>query len=656
MKVTRWLGGLGLIVAIGSAQASERDVTPIPVGTQELTYTRGSAFVVSEGISTLVQMSVEAEKPNTLFVTLGFLNVGDSSVTVQEGAVSASIRAESGSPRVEVLTIAELERREKNRRAWEAIGAGIAGALESYNAGSAGYGRETSYESGRFRGRTRDGDYFSGRYRGQTTTRTYDPSVARQAREDAAERNREMMDALREEQALREEALDSLLRTHTLRPGDFYAGGIKIEIPRKNRSTGFLLSIRVRVDDEVHPFLVQIDRPVSGSILANTRAVAATEYEALQERIRVALTQDRRPIHPAAIEPALAKPDLTDAPIAEDAFEPEENVHSASREVPVPVAPVQDVTAAAVAASTPDPVTMAVRLPPPVITEPAPEAPAAPDSHRTPRSAATPAPEPLPEGIDLTPRAGANSVRHANEVAAPAEPVSFRLIPSGQLLRTSLYARLAEGPLDGTTFIDQARYSHVLFRKARGTSIRHEVQAAIGAGPNGEGPKFTLLGRDKFRFTTDTKGKHLTTISDGDQRLLSRLIGSSLEFATEPVQLGQIAGTSLNPIIGIRGDVANQLAPHVPRTIEWRFDGVFQPNGTHRNAYLLTSQSISETTPPAPSQAKKVTTSVDGNLVIDASTFAVISQDLSVEVTLHFDSPPTQRFFFYSEMRGTPVR
>lgn len=142
---------IATVVALGATQhlkAAPRELTPVPVGDQELFYSNGQPFIFSEGRSTVLQISVEGEDSRRVWLTMSFTNLGDSPALVVENPVRARAITSAGEVGVRVIPGSELEQRERRRQMWENIGAGVASGLNAYNAGQQGHGSATTTHRG----------------------------------------------------------------------------------------------------------------------------------------------------------------------------------------------------------------------------------------------------------------------------------------------------------------------------------------------------------------------------------------------------------------------------------------------------------------------------------------------------------------------------
>lgn len=361
-----------LFAGASCASAAQRDLTPIPVGNQELVYSQGRPFIFSEARFTALQVSVQSEDSKRVWLALSFTNLGSESRVVYDNPLKAGVFAASGEKTVKVLDRAELEKREKRRQMWENIGAGVAAGLNSYNAGQQGYGTSTTTYQGNVSGYGSKSGHVSGSYRGTATTSYYDPVAAQAAQAQAAASNQQLIDSVRSDQQSRSAALSaSVLKTHTVRPGETYSGRLQIELPRKSRKEGVLLALDVSFGDETHPFLFVVDGDVPPELVRRSREFASSKLALLQPQIStpqtVAATVTTTASTPAT-SPASAR-----SPVAVSAS----HGLGASRPVPNPTPP----TAAAPAA----PVSVAPAANPP----PQPPAPAKPASRFQVASAGT---------------------------------------------------------------------------------------------------------------------------------------------------------------------------------------------------------------------------------------------------------------------------
>lgn len=363
-----------LLLGALPASAAPRDLTPLPVGDQEVVYSQGRPFIFSEGRYTALQVSVESEDSKRIWLALSFTNLGSDSTVVFDNPLQAGVFAASGEKKVKVFARAELEKREKRRQMWENLGAGLAAGLNSYNAGQQGYGTATTRHQGTVSGYGSKSGYVSGSYMGTSTTRYYDPVAAQAAQAQAAASNRQLIESVRSDQQARSAALSaSVLKTHTVRPGETYSGRLQIELPRKSRREGILLGLDVNFGNETHPFLFVVDGDVPPELVRRSREFASRKLALLQP-----LAASPPPAAVAAQTPAAQPPQPAPKPAAAPVPTPAPITVStapsrlASRPVPNPRPPAAVSTASSAA---------------PVMTTPAPAAtrPTPAPSSSTPR-------------------------------------------------------------------------------------------------------------------------------------------------------------------------------------------------------------------------------------------------------------------------------
>ena len=217
----------------------------------------GQQALVREGVPALL-----SSKRNTVFLrplapqqeangrprfVIAMLNRGKAPATFNVSSIAVS----SLTPRkakLRVYTHAELtEEVESERKTRLALGV-IAGALGAVSAAQAGYSQTTGTYSSY-------GPY-GPRY-GTYTQTTYNPAIAQAAADANAQRTAGNLAAIEEQaQAKLAELQATIIKDHTLMPGEWHGGVIVIDPPEKSEAGSADYSISLTFDGETHTFLV----------------------------------------------------------------------------------------------------------------------------------------------------------------------------------------------------------------------------------------------------------------------------------------------------------------------------------------------------------------------------------------------------------------
>lgn len=249
------LGTLLLFLAGSTCAASDRVLVAQPAANQSMEYKSGSPYIVSSAGNTIVVFApnIDSKSQATLWFTVR--NMGPTPITVFDGAVTAISNGES----LRILGAADLEKKDKRKKFWENLGAGLAAGANSYTAAQSGHSTARSDHYGRADAYTRDGSIQIA-YQGTTTTQTYDPEANRRAVADANSRNAQMLASIRATQAARSAALESnVLQTQTVGSGEAYSGFVQMRLPRVNRSTPSMIDVTFTVGPDRHNFFIFLD-------------------------------------------------------------------------------------------------------------------------------------------------------------------------------------------------------------------------------------------------------------------------------------------------------------------------------------------------------------------------------------------------------------
>jgi hypothetical protein len=219
---------------------------------QALTRDGKSALVSTQGKS-MVMISPSSrgmERGKRPVYVLGINNLTGKPIDFRVEQVSV-VQLEDGKPKrgLRVVTYDNLVREEKNRQIAAAIFTGLGAAANAYSASHAGY--QHTYGHVNATTYTPSGTY---RSTGYVSATTYSPALASAAMANAQAQNNAMisqtMETGQRNMALLE---DSVIKDHTLLPGEWYGGQLHFEPPLEDDAGGAKsYAINVTIDGETH--------------------------------------------------------------------------------------------------------------------------------------------------------------------------------------------------------------------------------------------------------------------------------------------------------------------------------------------------------------------------------------------------------------------
>lgn len=240
--------GLGAVV-LGGCSASHK---------LELLASEGQQSVVRHGTASLVSakrhvVMLQALEPNVKsgerpsFV-VALHNMGSGPVTFRASEIRARAITARGSTSLDVYSYDELLAEEKRRQALQAFGVALGGIGRSMQATNAG----TSTTYGTFNAY---GPY--GQAHGSYRSTTYDSYRSFTAQQLAQAQTSAEFASIRAEgeQNLRR-LRSSIIKDHTLYPGEWYGGLVVLEAPTVAREGAARYVIEVQVDGDLHEFSV----------------------------------------------------------------------------------------------------------------------------------------------------------------------------------------------------------------------------------------------------------------------------------------------------------------------------------------------------------------------------------------------------------------
>lgn len=180
-------------------------------------------------------------------------NLGRSSQSILERQITASTVGQNNKRQaLKVLTHAELVSEERSRQAVQAFAVALSGAAASMNAANAGYSTTT----GSIRGYGPGGSTY-----GTFSAQSYDAGRAYAAQAHAQAQTASDFAALRAQGEQNLAVLEnSILKDHTLMPGEWYGGVIVLDVPPTSSAGTASYTISVEFGGEVHEFMISQTR------------------------------------------------------------------------------------------------------------------------------------------------------------------------------------------------------------------------------------------------------------------------------------------------------------------------------------------------------------------------------------------------------------
>lgn len=229
-----------------TTQVEAVTLTPSPSGAQVVNYSQGAPTVVSQRKS-IASVTVYPEANSHVVLFVGGQN--RSAANINFGTENVS--ADANGKLLRVFSYDELARKAKSAVSWKRFASAVGGGLQ---AGAAAQPAHTTYSGTYNGGYGYNNTPYSGRYYGTATT--VDPAQRALAQSAIIADSRAQGAALNQEENQRLSALQSILRTTTIQPGQMY-GGI-VEIARPPASS--IMNVRVSFAGEAHTFSFRVAR------------------------------------------------------------------------------------------------------------------------------------------------------------------------------------------------------------------------------------------------------------------------------------------------------------------------------------------------------------------------------------------------------------
>lgn len=229
-------------------------ITPIESAEQRMDYRDGRETTTSSKTHTvaIALESATLQSGHRANFIIAVKNGSNEEIILSTDNITANLKGENSMSDMSlmVFTYEDLVREEKKRQAWAAVAAGLEGIGESMTAANAGYSNTTGTYSESAYSSTGDSAYGYGSY----SSTTYDYAAAQEAQNAANFRSEARFDQLASEGRDNLQALSSrILKKHTVYPGDWHGGIVKIQMPRVSDIPN-LFVVDINVDNEMHSF------------------------------------------------------------------------------------------------------------------------------------------------------------------------------------------------------------------------------------------------------------------------------------------------------------------------------------------------------------------------------------------------------------------
>jgi hypothetical protein len=251
--------GLLVFVACFPVLAADFTLKLQPEGLQKARWENGRQQIDDVGRATMVRLmpTKGVVSKRTSFALFALNGSGDS---FDLGPENILILLDDGSA-VRMLNYDDLTREERRRQGWQNVALAFSVIARSMAAANAG----NSYATGTYSGST-TGNIgavpFGAQTFGTATIHSYDAGAAAVAGAVAAEENRRDIHDLAQSQAASMAAIDNVMQTTTVDPGNAFGGIVFFDLPSSVRSAKdpVPITLIVQVGGEEHRFRGSIQR------------------------------------------------------------------------------------------------------------------------------------------------------------------------------------------------------------------------------------------------------------------------------------------------------------------------------------------------------------------------------------------------------------
>jgi hypothetical protein len=175
--------------------------------------------------------------------------MGSKAVLMSTPSISASGSIQNKRTALKVFSYDELVKEEKDRQTVAAFATALSAVGGAMAASQAGYVHTTGSVSGNTYGRP---------YHGTYSATTYDPYRAQLAGQAAQDRAAADFASLRADGEANLARLNTtILKNHTVMPGEWYGGVIVLAVPPKDQAGAAEYTISIPFDGEIHEFKVR---------------------------------------------------------------------------------------------------------------------------------------------------------------------------------------------------------------------------------------------------------------------------------------------------------------------------------------------------------------------------------------------------------------
>ncbi|WP_223478763.1 hypothetical protein [Oricola indica] len=231
--------------------------------------TETAQFTPLDGQTALVrdgQPAIVSKKPGSILIVqpakegfpqgsrpeyvIGLFNPGTEPLAFSVANIRVKQTLETGKPhKLKVFTYEQLVAEERSRQVATAILLGVAAAADSYSASQAGYYNSTS-------------TVYTPRGTAVVSTTGYSSTAAAIAQASAtAESNARMDSAIESGRRNLANLRNTILKDHTLLPGEWYGGKLQFEPPKKQSTPQQSYQITVYIGGDAHVFDIKQGDP-----------------------------------------------------------------------------------------------------------------------------------------------------------------------------------------------------------------------------------------------------------------------------------------------------------------------------------------------------------------------------------------------------------
>jgi hypothetical protein len=245
------------VAALLLTACAKNDAVSLLASNDQQAVTRdGSPALISakRNVVMLKASGEEMESGERPTFVVALQNMQADPVNLSPNRITARVLSADGTFRpLKVYSYAELVAEEKRRQTMAAVGAVLVGVSRGISAANAGY----SNTNGSFNAYNSYGASAHGTY----SSRSYNAYQAYSAQQLANAQTSADFAAIRDEGAYNLQRLQgTIIKAHTLAPGEWYGGTIVLDKPKKDKTGSAAYSVSIELDGEEHVFHVRQQR------------------------------------------------------------------------------------------------------------------------------------------------------------------------------------------------------------------------------------------------------------------------------------------------------------------------------------------------------------------------------------------------------------